>query len=94
MRSHGLNPTQGWAPAALGGELPFWAEERVEEWRVLPQQRQDEPLRHWCILALLRTPGTDAVVLAAQAPRGATLEGWAATPPPEHVSHRDSPQRG
>jgi hypothetical protein len=68
------SPTQGWAPSALGVELPFWLAARTQWRRVLPLLRQYERLRHWCAPALLRVPGTDAMVLAERARLEATRE--------------------
>lgn len=58
------SPLQGWAPYAVGVELPFWLTERAA-WRpVLPLLRHYDQLRTWCAPRLLRVPGVRAVVLA------------------------------
>jgi excisionase family DNA binding protein len=58
------SPTKGWAPHALGTELPFWLQERSRWHRVMPPLRWYERLRGWCHPRLLRVPGVGDVVLA------------------------------
>jgi excisionase family DNA binding protein len=56
------HPTRGWAPHALGTELPFWLTER-RPWRpLMPLLRRYERLRLWCHSRLLRIPEVRAVV--------------------------------
>jgi hypothetical protein len=59
-----ISPTRGWAPHALGIELPFWLKERQRWQRVRPLLRQYEQLRNWCDPRLLRLPQVQAVVEA------------------------------
>lgn len=56
--------TRGWAPHALGTELPFWLQERSRWSRVLPLLRWYERLRGWCHPRLLRVPGVRDAILA------------------------------
>ena len=89
-----VSPLHGWAPYALGVELPFWLKKRAQWRRVLPLLRQYERLRHWCTPALRRVPGTDAVLLAELARLGATLEALVATPPPKALPYGDNARLG
>jgi excisionase family DNA binding protein len=56
--------TRGWAPHALGIDLPFWLQERSQWSRVLPLLRWYDRVRGWCHPRLLHVPGVAAVVLA------------------------------
>ncbi len=80
------HPLQGWAPHALGTDLPFWLKERARWQTVLPLLRRYERLRQWCHARLLRVPGVDAVITQELEQLEAALEGLAllveALPPP------------
>jgi hypothetical protein len=65
--------TRGWAPHALGTDLPFWLQERSRWSRVLPLLRWYEQLRGWCHPRLLHVPGVGEVVLAELARFEASL---------------------
>jgi hypothetical protein len=78
------SPARGWAPYAVGTELPFWLTERWR-WRAVHRLlKHYEQLRHWCHPRLLRLPQVGEIVeaelhrlqtavdaCAAQAARGA-----------------------
>jgi len=89
-----VSPLHGWAPYALGVELPFWLKKRAQWRRVLPLLRQYERLRHWCAPTLRRVPGTGAVALAELAQLGAALEALATTPPPAQAPSMDNARPG
>lgn len=57
-------PSQGWAPHALGMELPFWLKERQRWQRVRPLLRRYEQLRHWCDPRLVHLPQVQEIVEA------------------------------
>jgi len=88
------SPRQGWAPYAVGVELPFWLTERTA-WRpVLPLLRHYDQVRSWCVPRLLRVPGVGAVVLAELARLEATLDRLEATQTqrPEDLASREESQ--
>jgi excisionase family DNA binding protein len=59
-----ITPTRGWAPYAVGTELPFWLTER-RQWRAVQRLlKQYEQLRHWCHPRLLRLPQVVEIVEA------------------------------
>jgi hypothetical protein len=72
------SPTHGWAPHALGTELPFWLTER-QQWRpVRPLLKQYEQLRSWCHPRLLRLPQVREIVEAELHRLQAAVEACAA----------------
>lgn len=58
------SPSQGWAPHALGMDLPFWLKERQRWRRVRLLLRRYERLRNWCDPQLLHLPQIQEIVEA------------------------------
>ena len=58
------SPSQGWAPHALGMELPFWLKERQRWQHVRPLLRRYEQLRNWCDPRFLQLPQVQEIVEA------------------------------
>lgn len=71
-------PTRGWAPHALGTDLPFWLTER-QPWRPVQRLLQRyEQLRCWCHPRLLRLPQVLEVLEAELDRLQAAVEACAA----------------
>jgi excisionase family DNA binding protein len=82
------SPTQGWAPYALGTELPFWLENR-ERWdQVRRLLRRYEQLRLWCHPRLLPIPKVQEVVLAELHRLQAALEACTTHEDEENVRQK------